>query len=88
MAITAGTLALRRSWRWSRFRTGTGPETRRRCRTAVLTCVMSWNTFSMDRAFDQLEAEGYSLAEEDVARPSPFVRQHINVLGRYALHPR
>ncbi|MFF4192838.1 Tn3 family transposase [Nonomuraea sp. NPDC001831] len=45
-------------------------------------------TFSMDRAFDQLEAEGHPLAEEDVARPSPFIRRHINVLGRYALHPR
>lgn len=29
----------------------------------------------MDRALDQLKAE------EDLARLSPFVRQHINVIG-------
>ncbi|MFI7636019.1 Tn3 family transposase [Nonomuraea sp. NPDC049400] len=36
------------------------------------------------RALDQLQAEGYPLAEEDVARLSPFVRQHINVIGTYS----
>ncbi|SDK42900.1 Tn3 transposase DDE domain-containing protein [Nonomuraea maritima] len=49
----------------------------------VLNCVTLWNTFYMDRALDQLKAEGYPLAEEDVARLSPFVRQHIHVIGTY-----
>ncbi|WP_433213442.1 Tn3 family transposase [Microtetraspora malaysiensis] len=38
----------------------------------------------MDRALDQLKADGYPLAEEDVARLSPFVRQHLNVIGTYS----
>ena len=50
----------------------------------VLNCVMLWNTFYMDRALGQLKAEGYPLAEEDLARLSPFVRQHINVIGTYS----
>ncbi|WP_433445004.1 Tn3 family transposase [Nonomuraea sp. CA-141351] len=50
----------------------------------VLNCVTLWNTFYMDRALDQLKAEAYPLAEEDVARLSPFVRQHLNVIGTYS----
>lgn len=38
----------------------------------------------MDRTLDQLKAESYPLVEEDVARLSPFVRQHINVVGTYS----
>ncbi|GAA0826069.1 hypothetical protein GCM10009525_19970 [Streptosporangium amethystogenes subsp. fukuiense] len=47
----------------------------------VLNCVTLWNTFHMDRALDQLKAEGYPLAGEDIAHLSPFVRRHINVSG-------
>jgi hypothetical protein len=50
----------------------------------VLNCVTLWNTFYMDQALDQFKAEGYPLAEEDIARLSPFVRQHINVIGTYS----
>ncbi len=50
----------------------------------VLNCVTLWNTFSMDRALDQLKAGGYPLAEEHIARLSPFVRHHINVIGTYS----
>lgn len=50
----------------------------------VLNCVTLWNTFYMDKALDQLQAESYPLAEKDVARLSPFVRQHINVIGTYS----
>jgi hypothetical protein len=32
----------------------------------------------------QLRAEGYSVRDEDVARLSPLVFEHINLLGRYA----
>ncbi|WP_433357363.1 Tn3 family transposase [Microtetraspora malaysiensis] len=46
-----------------------------------------WNTFYMDRALGQLKAEGYPLDEEDLARLSPFVRQHINVIGTYSFAP-
>ncbi|MFI7708391.1 Tn3 family transposase [Nonomuraea sp. NPDC049480] len=37
----------------------------------------------MDNALGSLRAAGYPLAEEDVARLSPFVRRHINVIGTY-----
>ncbi|TDD36483.1 hypothetical protein E1286_38280 [Nonomuraea terrae] len=50
----------------------------------VLNCVTLWNTFYMDKALDQLKAERYPLGEEDVARLSPFVRRHINVIGTYS----
>ncbi|GAA3219788.1 Tn3 family transposase [Nonomuraea helvata] len=50
----------------------------------VLNCVTLWNTCYMDKALDQLKAERYPLAEEDVARLSPFVRQNLNVIGTYS----
>jgi len=31
-----------------------------------------------------LRKEGYPVLEEDVARLSPFVHGHINMLGRYS----
>ncbi|WP_369167345.1 Tn3 family transposase [Streptomyces sp. R28] len=42
------------------------------------------NTRYMDAAVDQLRADGFDVRDEDVARLSPFVRQHINMLGRYS----
>ncbi|RAJ89198.1 MULTISPECIES: Tn3 family transposase [unclassified Streptomyces] len=33
---------------------------------------------------NQLRADGFDVLGEDVARLSPFVRHHINVLGRYS----
>ncbi|WP_202126077.1 Tn3 family transposase [Actinomadura physcomitrii] len=53
----------------------------------VLNCVTWWNTFYIDKALTQLRAAGYPLAEEDVARLSPFVRKHINVIGTYTFAP-
>jgi hypothetical protein len=38
----------------------------------------------MDAAVVQLRADGFEVRDEDVARLSPFVRHHINVLGRYS----
>lgn len=35
-------------------------------------------------AVNQLRADGFDVRDEDVARLSPFVRQHINMLGRYS----
>ena len=48
----------------------------------VLNCVVLWNTCYMNAALEQLRAEGSPVRDEDVARLSPFVRQHLNVLGR------
>ncbi|MGP4105342.1 hypothetical protein, partial [Nonomuraea sp. KM90] len=36
-----------------------------------------------DKALGALRKVGYPLAEEDVARLSPFGRRHINVIGTY-----
>lgn len=38
----------------------------------------------MDAAVNQLRADGFDVRDEDVARLSPFVRHHINMLGRYS----
>ncbi|MEV0052877.1 Tn3 family transposase [Saccharopolyspora shandongensis] len=32
----------------------------------------------------ELRAGGYEVRDEDAARLSPFVRHHVNVLGRYS----
>lgn len=42
-----------------------------------------WNTIYMDAALDQLRSEGFDVRDEDVARLSPLVHKHINMLGRY-----
>jgi len=38
----------------------------------------------MDAALNQLRREGRAVSPEDVARLSPLVFEHINLLGRYA----
>jgi hypothetical protein len=45
-----------------------------------------WNTLyiDIDVALQQLVAEGFPVQPEDVARLSPLVYEHINLLGRYA----
>lgn len=42
------------------------------------------NTRYMDAAVHQLRADIFDVRDEDVARLSPFVRHHINMLGRYS----
>ncbi|MEV0234173.1 transposase [Nonomuraea sp. NPDC050786] len=49
----------------------------------MLNCVTLWNTFYVDKALGRLREAGYPLAEEEVARLSPFGRRHINVIGTY-----
>nr|WP_238361934.1 transposase [Actinopolymorpha pittospori] len=34
-----------------------------------------------------MRADGFDVRDEDVARLSPFVRHHINMLGRYSFQP-
>lgn len=50
----------------------------------VLNAVVLFNTRYMDAAVNQLRADGVDIRDEDVACLSPFVRQHINMLGRYS----
>jgi hypothetical protein len=50
----------------------------------VLNALVLFNTKYMDAAVQQLREDGFDIRDEDVARLSPFVRHHINVLGRYS----
>nr|WSX76815.1 Tn3 family transposase [Streptomyces sp. NBC_00899] len=50
----------------------------------VLNALVLFNTRYMDAAVNQLRGDGFEVRDEDVARLSPFVRHHINVLGRYS----
>jgi hypothetical protein len=52
----------------------------------VLNAVVLCNTRYMDATVNQLRADGFDVRDEDVARLSPFVRHHIDMLGRYSFH--
>jgi len=49
----------------------------------VLNIIVYWNTLYMQAALEQLKADGYPVDEADVARLSPLIFHHINMLGRY-----
>ncbi len=49
----------------------------------ALNAVVLFNTRHMDDAVTHLRADVFDVRDEDVARLSPFVRHHINMLGRY-----
>jgi hypothetical protein len=50
----------------------------------ILNCVVLWNTRYISAALDALRAQGYPVLDKDVARLSPFVREHVNVVGKYS----
>ncbi|MFF3159499.1 Tn3 family transposase [Streptomyces sp. NPDC057910] len=50
----------------------------------VLNALVLFNTRYMDAAVTRLRAGGFDVRDEDVARLSPFVRHHVNMLGRYS----
>ncbi len=52
--------------------------------TNVTTPLVLFNTRYMDAAVTQLRADGFDVRDEDLARLSPFVRHHVNMLGRYS----
>ena len=45
--------------------------------------VPAYNPY-MEAALDKLRADGYTVKNEDVARLSPLLHEHINMLGRYS----
>ncbi len=49
----------------------------------VVNAVALWNSFYLDRAVEHLRGQGEEVREEDLARVSPLVREHVHVLGRY-----
>jgi hypothetical protein len=48
----------------------------------VLNMIVLWNTIYVEAVLNQLRAEGVN--DEDVARLSPLLHEHINMLGRYS----
>ena len=38
----------------------------------------------MEAVLNQLRLEGYVVLDEDLARLSPLIHEHINMLGRYS----
>ena len=50
----------------------------------ALNIVVLWNTIYMEAALDQLRQEGFPVHDEDVARLSPLIHDHINMHGRYS----
>ncbi len=52
----------------------------------VVNIIILWNTLYINAALDQLGAEGFPIQADDVARLSPLVFDHINLLGRYAFN--
>jgi TnpA family transposase len=61
-----------------------GQEDQLRAWGLVVNIIVLWNTLYMNAAVEQLRAEGFPVRAEDVARLSPLVFEHINLLGRYA----
>lgn len=49
----------------------------------VVNIIVLWNTIYIDATLAQLRQEGYPVRNEDVARLSPLIYEHINLLGRY-----
>lgn len=50
----------------------------------VVNMIVLWNTIYIDAIIKELRKEGKSIRNEDVARLSPLVHDHINMLGRYS----
>ncbi len=49
----------------------------------VTNAVVLWNTLYIEAALEQLKARAATINDNDVARLSPLMYRHINVLGRY-----
>src|ERR1700751_4996409 len=48
--------------------------------------IVLWNTLYINASLEQLARERHHVTPEDVAGLSPLVFEHINLLGRYAVH--
>ena len=50
----------------------------------VTNAVVLWNTLYMDAALSRLRQQGVEINDADVARLSPLLHRHINMLGHYS----
>lgn len=46
--------------------------------------IVLWNTIYMEAVLEQLRKEGYPVNEEDKARLSPLIHEHINTQGLHS----
>ena len=49
----------------------------------VTNMVVLWNTKYMQLAIEHLQKQGVKITPEQIARLSPLIHEHINMLGRY-----
>ncbi|MBB5295804.1 TnpA family transposase [Deinococcus metallilatus] len=49
----------------------------------VVNAIVLWNTRYMQVALEDLRHAGMDIQEEDVARLSPLLHEHVNMLGKY-----
>jgi hypothetical protein len=49
----------------------------------VTNAIIAWNTVYMAEVLDTLRADGYTVADEDLAHLAPTLRQHVNIYGKY-----
>jgi TnpA family transposase len=49
----------------------------------VVNVLVLWNTIYMNAALNHLRLQGIDVRKEDARRLKPFLRKHINFLGRY-----
>ena len=49
----------------------------------VLNIIVLWNTIYIEEILNHLRREGFLVLDDDVARLSPLIFNHINILGRY-----
>ena len=48
----------------------------------VTNVMILWNTIDIEAALNQLRNEAFEVLDADVARLSPLIHEHINMLGR------
>jgi Tn3 transposase DDE domain-containing protein len=50
----------------------------------VVNMIVLWNTIYVEAVLEQFRKEGYPVNEEDKARLSPLIHEHINTQGRHS----
>jgi TnpA family transposase len=67
------------------FRTGDYEEIMNKasCLSLLSNAVLVWNTLAITKIFTQLRAAGETIADEDLARISPLMHQHVIPNGTY-----
>lgn len=53
----------------------------------MINAIALWNTAYLDKALNQLRAQGHPVRDEDAARLHPYWYSHLNVHGHYSFQP-